>query len=100
VTKERAKPVFKSLMLSLVLISGSVLLPALVAAWNPVVRPRIPRINRVRQQALIRMQSQRLRQRNLSRQLKGQIRKLKQERNEREVRQEVQKLTQPRHARP
>lgn len=98
--KERAKPVFKSLVVSLILISGSVLLPALAEAWNPIVRPRIPRINPLRQQALIRMQLQRLRQRDLSRQLKGQIRKLKRGQKEREVGQEVQKLTQPRYVLP
>ena len=100
VTKQRARPVFKSVILSLVFISASVLLPALAAAWNPVVRPLRPRINRVRQQRLIQMQLHRLRQRNLSRQLKGQIRRLKRAQNERKVRQEVKKLNQPRDARP
>ncbi|MEJ2717305.1 MAG: hypothetical protein P8182_09230 [Deltaproteobacteria bacterium] len=99
-TKKRAGTVFKSMMLSLVLISASVLLPALVAAWNPVLRPLRPRINGIRQQALIRMQLHRLRQQNQSRQLKGQIRRLKRAENELDVRQEVKKLNQPRDTRP
>lgn len=100
VTKHRAKPVITTLMLGLLLISGSVLLPAVVEAWSPVMRPMVPRLNRVRQQALIRTELQRVRLRSLDRQLKGQIRKLKQDQIRNEVRQEVQKLIQPRNVLP
>jgi hypothetical protein len=100
VTKERAKPVFTTLMLSLLLILASVLLPGVAEAWNPVLRPVYPRIDRVRQQALIQRQLQRVRLRSLSRQLKGQIRTLKQDQIRKEVRQEVQKLIQSRNVLP
>ena len=99
-TQERAKPVLTTLTLSLLLISGSLLLPALAEAWNPVMRPVIPRLNRARQQVLIRTELQKVRLRNLNRQLKGQVRKLKRDLSQQEVRQEVQKLTRPRHVLP